>query len=301
MSHNYITIAALMVGHLMITGPAVAQGQDYSKVEITAQDLGGGVHVLVGAGGNMGVSAGDDGVFLIDDQFAPLTDKINAAIAKISDQKVKFLINTHWHFDHTGGNENFGGQGAIIVAHDNVRKLMSEDQFIDFFKAKVPAAKKQGLPVITFNDTTTFHLNGDTIVVTHLPPGHTNGDSIVHFQKANILHTGDLFFNGIYPFIDVQHGGTINGVITDADEILKRVDANTQIIPGHGPMSNREGLVAFKNMLIVVRDNVKALIDQGHSKEQVIAVKPTAALDGQWGNGFLNGDAFTGLAYDSLK
>lgn len=301
MTYKFIPIVALLAGQILISGPAQAQGRDFSKVEITAQDLGGGVHALFGAGGNLGVSAGEDGVFLVDDQFAPLTDKINAAIAKISDKKVKFLINTHWHFDHTGGNENFGKQGAVIVAHDNVRKLMSEDQMIDFFKAKVPAAKKEGLPVITFNDTTTFHLNGDTIVVTHLPPGHTSGDSIVHFQKANVVHTGDLFFNGIYPFIDVQHGGTLNGIISDADEILKRVDDKTQIIPGHGPMSDRAGLIAFKNMLIVVRDNVKALIDQGKSKDQVVAAKPTASLDGTWGNGFLNGDAFAGLAYDSLK
>lgn len=301
MTHKIMAMGALLASQLLIAGPVLAQGRDYSKVQITAHDLGGGVHALFGAGGNLGVSAGEDGVFLVDDQFAPLTDKINAAIAKISDKKVKFLINTHWHFDHTGGNENFGKQGAIIIAHDNVRKLMSEDQMIDFFKAKVPAAKKEGLPIITFNDTTTFHLNGDTIVVTHLPPGHTTGDSIVHFQKANVLHTGDLFFNGFYPFIDVQHGGSINGLITDADEILKRVDGNTKIIPGHGPMSNRDGLMAFQKMLIVARDNVKALIDQGKSKKQVVAAKPTASLDGKWGNGFLNGDAFTNLVFDSLK
>ncbi|NQV99686.1 MAG: MBL fold metallo-hydrolase [Rhodospirillales bacterium] len=286
---------------LGFSGSAQAQSQDYSKVEISSQDLGGGVHALFGAGGNMGVSAGPDGVFLVDDQFAPLTDKINAAIAKISDQPVRFLINTHWHFDHTGGNENFGKQGAIIVAHDNVRKLMSEAQLISFFKMDVPAAAKDALPVITFSDTTTFHLNGDTVVVSHLPPGHTNGDSIVHFQKANVLHTGDLFFNGIYPFIDVDHGGSIDGLIADADVILQRINAQTRIIPGHGPLADRAALVAYRDMLTVARDQVMAQISEGKTREQVVAGKPTASLDGQWGNGFLNGDAFAGLVFDSLK
>ncbi len=294
-------LAAITAAHLLISTTVYGQNQDYSKVQITSQDLGGGVHALFGAGGNLGVSAGPDGVFLVDDQFAPLSTKIKAAIARISDKPVKFLINTHWHFDHTGGNENFGKDGAVIVAHDNVRKLMSENQLIDFFNAKVPAAPPVALPVITFKDTTTFHLNGDTIVVKHLPPGHTTGDSIVFFQKANVLHTGDLFFNGIYPFIDVQNGGTIDGMISDAHEILKWVNADTKVIPGHGPMADRDALIAYHAMLVSVRDRVKSLITEGKTKTQVLAAKPSADLDDKWAQGFLNPDAFTAIVYDSLK
>lgn len=299
--YKKLGIAAVLTAQMMISSPIQAQGQDYSKVQITAEDLGGGVHALFGAGGNLGVSAGPDGVFLIDDQYAPMSVKIKAAIAKISDKPVKFLINTHWHFDHTGGNENFGNDGTIIIAHDNVRKMMREDQLIDLFNAKIPAAPKVALPVITFNDTTTFHLNGDTIVVKHMPPAHTTGDSVVYFHKANVLHTGDLFFNGIYPFIDVQNGGTVDGMIANAGSILKMVDAETKIIPGHGPMAKKQDVVAFQSMLTILRNNVKALIAEGKNKEQVLAAKPSASLDAQWADGFLSPDAFTGIVYDSLK
>ncbi len=294
-------LLAALAAPFAVTGQTSAQERDFSKVQITTKDLGEGVYAMFGAGGNLGVSAGADGVFLIDDQFAPLSPKIKAAISKISDKPVKFLINTHWHFDHTGGNENFGKEGTIIVAHDNVRKLMSEDQMIDFFKAKIPAAPKAALPVITFKDRTTFHLNDDTIVVQHMPAGHTSGDSIIYFHKADVLHTGDLFFNGIYPFIDVQHGGSLEGMIADAGLLLEMVRDDTQIIPGHGPLAKKPELMAFQNMLITVRDNVKKLIAEGKTREQVIAAKPTASLDEKWGSGFLKPDAFTGIAYDSLK
>lgn len=299
--YKKLGIAAVLTAQMMISSPIQAQSQDYSKVQITAEDLGGGVHALFGAGGNLGVSAGPDGVFLIDDQYAPMSVKIKAAIAKISDKPVKFLINTHWHFDHTGGNENFGNDGTIIIAHDNVRKMMREDQLIDLFNAKIPAAPKVALPVITFNDTTTFHLNGDTIVVKHMPPAHTTGDSVVYFHKANVLHTGDLFFNGIYPFIDVQNGGTVDGMIANAGSILKMVNAETKIIPGHGPMAKKQDVVAFQSMLTILRNNVRALIAEGKNKEQVLAAKPSASLDAQWADGFLSPDAFTGIVYDSLK
>lgn len=299
--YKLLGIAAVVTAQLMISNPLHAQGQDFSKVQITTTDLGKGVHALFGAGGNLGVSAGEDGVFLIDDQYAPMSDKIKAAIEKISDKPVKFLINTHWHFDHTGGNENFGKEGAIIIAHDNVRKMMREDQLIDFFSAKVPAAPKAALPIITFKDTTTFHMNGDTIVVKHLPPAHTTGDSVVYFHKANVLHTGDLFFNGIYPFIDIQNGGSVEGMIKNAGTILEMVNAETKIIPGHGPMATKQDVVAFQTMLTTLHDNVKALIDEGKTKDQVVAANPSASLDAKWANGFLKPDAFTGIVYDSLK
>ncbi len=278
-----------------------AQAQDYSKITIKTTKLSDGIHMLTGAGGNLGVSSGPDGVFLIDDQFAPLTGKILAAIKAIDPKPVKFVLNTHWHFDHTGGNENMGKNGTVIVAHDNVRKLMSTDQMLTAFKKKVPAAPKIALPVITFNDTTTFHMNGQTLHIRHLPAGHTNGDSFVHFREADVIHTGDLFFNGLYPFIDVEHGGSISGVIAAAGEILKLAGPKTKIIPGHGPLADKAALVAYRDMLIGVRKAVQAQIGAGKSRADAVAAAPTQAFDGVWGKGFLKPAAFAGFAYDSLK
>ncbi len=293
--------AAFVIGLFIFSGSVLAQGRDFSKVEITSRDLGGGVHALFGAGGNLGISVGEDGVFLIDDQFAPLTSKIKAAIAKLSDKPVKFLINTHWHFDHTGGNENFGKDGVVIVAHDNVRKLMNSDQMISFFNAQIPAAPAAALPVITFNDSTTFHLNGETIVVKHLPQGHTDGDSVVYFTKADVLHTGDLYFNGLYPFIDIEHGGSIDGMIANAGTIIEMSGPNTQIIPGHGPLSNKEEVAAFRDMLMGIRNKVEAEIEAGKTLDEVIAAKPSEAFDAVWGKGFLKPDAFVSLVFNDLN
>jgi len=297
---KFAGVLAGVVGTLAVSLSG-ALAQDYSGVEIKTTELGRGVYMLTGAGGNMGLSVGDGGVFLIDDQFAPLTQKIRDAIAKLSDKPVKFVINTHWHFDHTGGNENLGKEGAIIVAHDNVRKLMSKDQFIATFNANVPAASEVALPSITFSDTTTFHLNGEELHVQHLEPAHTDGDSIVSFRKANVIHTGDIFFNGFYPFIDVDHGGSINGVIADATAIIGMADADTKIIPGHGPLGDRAQLAAYRDMLITARDNVKELVDAGKTEEQTVAAKPTSELDETWGAGFLKPDVFVRMVYASLK
>jgi len=300
---NRVKIAGLLAGAVSALAMSLsgALAQDYSEVEIKSTELGNGVYMLTGAGGNMGLSVGDGGVFLIDDQYAPLTQKIRAAIAKLSDKPVKFVINTHWHFDHTGGNENLGKEGAIIVAHDNVRKLMSKDQFIATFNANIPAASEVALPSITFSDTTTFHLNGEELHVQHLEPSHTDGDSIVAFKKANVIHTGDIFFNGFYPFIDVDHGGSINGVIANATAIIGMAGADTKIIPGHGPLADRAQLIAYRDMLITARDNVKVLVDAGKTEDQTVAAKPTAELDETWGDGFLKPEVFVKLVYASLK
>ena len=199
-----VASAALWV---VTVGSAHAQ-QNFEKVEIKTQKLTDSIYMLIGAGGNMGLSIGADGVFLIDDQFAPLTPKIEAAIKALTPKPVGFVINTHWHSDHTGGNVNLGKAGALIVAHDNVRKRLSSDQFIELLRAKEVPMAKEGLPVITFSQSVNFHLNGDDIAVFHVPNAHTDGDAIIHFRKANIVHMGDVFFNGFYPFIDFSSGGT---------------------------------------------------------------------------------------------
>ncbi|MCP4249053.1 MAG: MBL fold metallo-hydrolase, partial [bacterium] len=213
-------------------GTAPAGAQDLEDVEIETTKVAENLYMLVGAGGNIGLSVGPDGAFLIDDQFAPLTEKITAAIKAVTEAPIRFVVNTHWHFDHTGGNENLGKAGAVIVAHENVRRRMSTEQFIAAFDRRVPASPPGALPVITFADAVTFHLNGDELHVFHVAPAHTDGDSIVHFRKANVLHLGDTFFDGMYPFIDVSAGGSIAGMIEAVDRALKLCDDKTKIIPG---------------------------------------------------------------------
>lgn len=200
------------------------QPQDFSKVQIKSEKLGEHTYMLTGAGGNLGVSVGDDGVFIVDDQFAPLTPKIKAALAKLSKRPVRFVLNTHWHFDHTGGNENFGKAGAVIVAHDNVRKRMSSEQLIEFLGMPIKPSPRQALPVITFPTDVRFHLNGDEVHVFHVAAGHTDGDAIVHFRQSNVIHLGDIFFNKLYPFIDTSSGGTVDGTIAAVDKVLAEFD-----------------------------------------------------------------------------
>ncbi len=278
-----------------------AQQRDFDKVRIETIPIHDGIAMLVGSGGNLGVSAGADGVFLIDDQFAPLTEKIKAAIAEISDKPVRFVINTHWHSDHVGGNENFGEAGAVIVAHENVRKRMSVEQVMKVFNTTIPASPKVALPVITFTRDVTFHLNGDDMHVFHVNNAHTDGDAVVQFRKANVIHTGDLYFAGIYPFIDSESGGSINGVIDAVTNLLPLLDENTKIIPGHGPLSNKAELTTYLEILTTVRDRISQLIQEGKTQEEVVAAKPTADLDETWGKGFLSPEQFVGLVYLDLS
>jgi glyoxylase-like metal-dependent hydrolase (beta-lactamase superfamily II) len=286
---------SLMLGLLLAPAP---QEQDFSKVEIKTERVADGVYVLEGAGGNIGVSAGDDGVFLIDDEYAPLTDKIKAAIQAISDKPIRFLLNTHWHGDHTGGNENLGKAGVLIVASENVRKRMNAEQFVEAFGEKVPPAPAAALPVVTFSDSVTFHMNGDEIQAFHVAPAHTDGDAMIHFHKANVVHMGDVFFNGLYPFIDVSSGGNLDGMIAATDRVLAFADGATRIIPGHGPVGDRAALLNYRDMLAAVRHEIKPLIGAGKTRAEVLATKPTKEFDAKWGKGFIKPDVFAGLVYD---
>ena len=293
-------LAVAAVSFLPLLAPARARAQEPSAVAIKTVPVAGSVSMLEGQGGNLGVSAGPDGLFMIDDQYAVMTDNIKKALAAIGQQPLRFIVNTHWHGDHTGGNENFGKTGAVIVAHDNVRKRMSTEQFMKAFSKTVPPSPAIALPVVTFADAVAFHLNGDDISVFHVAPAHTDGDSVVIFKKANVIHTGDVFFNGIYPFIDVSSGGSINGTIEAAERILNLADEKTKIIPGHGPLADKAALKVYRDMLATVRDRVTAAIKDGKTLEQVQMMKPTADLDAVWGKGFLKPEQFVMIVYSSL-
>ena len=298
---HHLAFSATSIVLLSLGNPSVAQPQDFTKVEIKTIPVKKGVYMLVGEGGNIGVSAGEDGVFLIDDQFAPLTTKIKAAIEKITDKPVRFLLNTHWHFDHTGGNENFGKSGTIIVAHNHVRERLSTDQVMKVFDREFPASPAAALPIITFGDTVTFHLNGHTLHTFHVEQAHTDGDSVIHFREANVIHTGDIYFNGIYPFIDTEHGGSLDGMIVATERILAIANSDTKIIPGHGPLSNRAELVAYRRMLLDVRTRTYAAIQKGETLESFIAAQPTADYDKTWGKGFLSPEKFLTIVYQDLS
>jgi len=282
-----------------MAGAAFAQ-QDFSQVEIEVIPVADGVHMLVGRGGNIGVSTGEDGVIVIDDQFAPLHGKIVKAIASIRPDPIRFVLNTHWHGDHVGGNEALSGLGAIVVAHDNVRERMSSEQFNALFDRRTPPSPEAALPVVTFGADVTLHLNGEEIHVFHVPKAHTDGDVLVHFRKADVLHTGDVFFASGYPFIDRSSGGSINGLIVAVDRALDIAGPRTRIIPGHGPLSDEPGLTAYRGMLASVRDRVKAAMAGGKSLEALVAEKPLADLDERWGGGFIDAPTLLRTVYESL-
>lgn len=272
----------LVVAALLLALPAAAQ-QDFSKVEVKAEKVADGLWMLTGAGGNIGVSAGPDGVFLVDDQYAPLTDKIKAAVAAISDKPIRFVLNTHVHGDHVGGNENLGKTGAVLVAHENVRKRMSVEQFNKYFNRTTPAAPAIALPLVTFVESVSFHVNGDDVDAVHMPPAHTDGDVVVFFRKANVIHAGDLLFNGRYPICDIASGGSVEGMIGAADRLLAAGDEKTKYIPGHGPLATKADVKAYRDMLAASRDAIVPLVKAGKTLDEVKAARPTAALDEKWG------------------
>ncbi len=291
----------LCLALLALPGASASAQDDWESVQIETVSVRDGLYMLVGRGGNIGLSVGADGTFLVDDQYAPLTGKIEAAIRKVSEDPVRFLVNTHWHGDHTGGNENMGKTGVLIVAHENVRKRMSVEQFLSLWNEKVPASPQGALPVVTFTDAVSFHMNDDEIRAFHVAPAHTDGDSVIAFTKANVIHMGDLFFNGRFPFVDLDSGGSVAGILAAADRVLALADERTRIIPGHGALAGRAELKTYRDVVAAAREKVAALVKAGRSKQEVVAAKPTAEWDATWGTGFIKGDVFAGILYESVK
>lgn len=289
----------LILALIGISCAATAQ-QDFSDVVVEATPIRAGLYLVTGRGGNIVASSGEDGLFLVDDQYAPLTERIQAALAEITDQPVRFVINTHWHGDHVGGNENFAQAGAVIIAHQNVRSRMSSDQFMAAFNRTIPAAPAKALPVVTFAEGVNLHLNGNDVQIIHVANAHTDGDALVYFRNDNVLHMGDIHFNGLYPFIDLGSGGGIHGVIAAVERALEIANDETVVVPGHGPLSDRAELAAYGAMLSGFRDRIAALKAEGLTLEEVVAAQPTAEFDERFGGGFIPPARLVGSIYDSL-
>ena len=290
------------LGVLGLAAPALAQAPDFTKIQERVTKVAGNVYMIDGtggfAGGNIGVSVGDDGVLIVDDQFAPLAPKIQAALAEVTPKPVRFVLNTHWHGDHTHGNSVFG-QAATLIAHDNVRTRMLADEYYNGPPDKAPTPRV-ALPVITFAEGATVHVNDEEIRALHTPPGHTDGDTVVFFTKSNVVHMGDNFFHGMFPFVDLESGGSTRGMITAVDQVLARAKPDTRVIPGHGPVAGVDELRAYGAMLKDAVAIVDAGIKKGRTLEQLQKDKVLAKYDASHGGGFLKTDVFIQQIYNDL-
>lgn len=273
--------------------------QRFDDVVVTATLVDDNIYMLEGAGGNIGLFVGEDGIFMIDSQYAELSERIQKAIADISDHSVKYLINTHWHGDHAGGNEAFGNKGSIIVAHQNVRERLSKDQIMKAFNREVKAAPEKAWPTLTFTEDMTIHINGQDVLLFHVHNAHTDGDAFVWFANANVLHMGDCFFSGRFPFIDLGSGGSIDGAIKAVQAALMIADNQTKIIPGHGPISNKFDLLKYYTMLVTVRDRVADAITDGKTIEEM---KASTMLEdySEWGTGFISSERIIDIIWTDL-
>jgi len=289
---------SVFVALLLAATFAVAQERDFSKVEIKVTKVADGIYMLAGAGGNIGVSVGDDGVVVIDDEFAPLVPKIQAALKGITDKPVRFIINTHYHGDHTGGNAPMAQAGATIIAHDNVRERLAAGTEIKKF-GKTPPASKDALPIITFDDTLTVHLNGEDIRAIHFPAGHTDGDSVIFFPKANVVHMGDDFVTYGFPFVDIENGGSVSGMIAGCEKVLATVPADAKFIPGHGPLSTADDVRKFVKMLKDTRAVVVAAVKKGKTPAQMKQAKILADWQ-KYSGDFINSDGWIDALYDDV-
>jgi cyclase len=283
---------------LFVFAVAAHAQTDYSKVQMKATKVAGNVYMLEGAGGNIGVSVGDDGLLIVDDQFAPLADKIRAALKGLADKKLRFILNTHWHGDHTGGNVAFGPE-ATIIAHDNVRKRLATEQKSTVFNTTTPPSPKEALPVITFDQQLSVHFNGEDIRAIHFPHGHTDGDSVIFFSASNVVHLGDDFFAGRFPFVDLESGGSVEGLIKNIGELVNKIPADAKLIPGHGPISTLDDLKSYHRMLQQTTEIVRGKIAAGKTLDQI----KTEGLPDEWkpwGTGFIKTDRWVETIYKSL-
>lgn len=284
-------------------GQSFSLSKQAGPTPIMTTDLGDGLYMLQGRGGNIGVLTGADGVFVIDSQYADMAPSILNAIDAIAGDQPKYLVNTHWHGDHVGGNAILADTGATIIAHQGVRDRVSVDVTREFFgqDTTTPAAPQSAWPVITFNDEMTLYLNGQTVHLKHTPSAHTDGDTFIYFEEANIIHTGDLMFNGMFPFVDITSGGTFSGYMAATEAMAELADAETRIIPGHGPLAKETDFVATLDMLRGVRAAVKAEIDQGKDLDAVLDAAPLTPWIEDWAWGFITGPRFTRLVYTDLS
>ena len=274
--------------------------QEAPKVKLDVEKVVDNLYTISGHGGNTGVFVGKDGLLIIDTKDGSVNNEIKTQLSEISNKPVRYVINTHWHYDHIGGNESMGNAGAIIVAHENVYKLMNKEQYLEFFDRKVPSAPKSALPIITFTKDLTFHIDDEEIYVFHLTPGHTDGDAVIYFRKSNVIHMGDLYFNGFYPYIGISSGGSINYMINVIEQILPMINNKTRVIPGHGPLSNKDNLEEYLDMLNQIRNKIVQQIKSGKTLEEIIESKPTQRFDEEWGDGFLTPNKFVELVYKDL-
>jgi cyclase len=286
---------------LALLGGVTAAAQDFDKIPVQTVKITPSVSMLIGGGGNIGVCVGPDGVLLIDDQFPQLAEKIKAAVAALNPGPIRIVFNTHWHYDHTFGNEWLAKAGAIIIAQENSRKHMMSEWGASELDSefKVPAYPEIALPKITIQDSLTLYFNGEEIRAVHFPNAHSDGDLVLHFPKSNVIQTGDIFFSSGFPFINVSSGGTIDGMIAAVDKILSLTDAATKIIPGHGPLSDQAGLKAYRDMLAASRDRIAGLIKEGRGLEEILKANPVAGL--YKGKSDFPAEAFTKVVYLDLS
>jgi cyclase len=284
------TCVRLLAGLALVALPVTAQQQDFLKVEIKVIPVAGNIYMLQGAGGNIGVSAGSDGILIVDDQYAPLAERIRAALKSINSGKLKFVLNTHWHGDHTGNNATFGPE-APIIAQENVRKRLSTET--------TPPSPAEALPVITFQDSVSVHFNGEEIKVIHYPHGHTDGDSVIFFTKSNVVHMGDDFFRDRFPFVDLESGGSVQGMTAGVAKVLAQIPADAKVIPGHGALSTVEDLKTYHRMLT----ETTAIVQKGIKAKKTVAQLQAAGLPDQWkewGSGFIKTNMWIETIYNSL-
>jgi len=286
---------------LLLNGLNGFSQQNFDTVRIKPFKITDNIYMLMGSGGNIGVMIGKDGTLMIDNQFAPLSNKINGAIKTLDPGEIRFIINTHLHGDHSGGNENFKRMGSTVVAHDLVRERMMQGQVTPQMNRTTPPREKDALPVITFSDKMNFHLNDEEIELIHFDPGHTDGDVIVHFKNANVFHTGDAYVRHRFPFIDLSSGGTSAGYISTLDKILMLVDDNSKIIPGHGELSTKADMKRFRDQLVDIRDQVLAALKKGKKVEEIPSLGITDKYDTELGKNFIKGKDYALLVAEELK